>query len=658
LHRNEENGSEQMITKCKQMKEASRQNEETYHRLFRAMTDMFAAVDIIYFVMELTYDENGKPVDAVFIEVNPATVRLLGKRREQLIGKSRKEVFGDIFDELPEKFDNVVKTGKPSHFEAYSAALQKYYDIYAWQIAENQVSVILRDISDSKKAEEALKASEKKANDLIKYAPSGIYELDYRIPPKFRRVNDAMCQILGYTREELLAKNPFSLLDEESRMRFQERIKKIIAGEKVDETVEFKVIRKDGQEIFAVMNVQFTYKDGKPDGALVIAHDITERKKVEIALEEWAENLETIVEERTKELELASSYTRSLIEASLDPLVTINSEGKITDVNKATENVTGCTRDELIGSDFSNYFIEPDKARAGYLKVFTEGYVKDYALSIRHKSGRLTDVLYNASIYRNSLGEIQGVFAAARDITERKQAEQKLKDAERLANIGATAGMVGHDIRNPLQAITGDVYLAKTELSTVPESQEKNNIQESLTEIEKNVDYINKIVQDLQDYAKPLKPNAGEADIKLIIDKLLEKNRLPKKVKVGVKVEDDARKIVADADYLNRILYNLVTNAVQAMPHGGKLTIRAYKEAKNYYLTVEDTGMGIPEAAKSKLFTPMFTTKAKGQGFGLPVVKRMTESLGGSVSFKSQEGKGTAFIVCFPQSSRQKAQTP
>ena len=125
---------------------------------------------------------------------------------------------------------------------------------------------------------------------------------------------------------------------------------------------------------------------------------------------------------------------------------------------------------------FQTILTEPDKARAGYLKVFTEGYVKDYPLSIRHKSGKLTDVLYNASIYRNSQGEIQGVFAAARDITERKQAEQKLKDAERLANIGATAGMVGHDIRNPLQAITSDLYLAKAEIGNLPESEEKKNM--------------------------------------------------------------------------------------------------------------------------------------------------------------------------------------
>ena len=225
---------------------------------------------------------------------------------------------------------------------------------------------------------------------------------------------------------------------------------------------------------------------------------------------------------------------------------------------------------------------------------------------------------------------------------------KQLRDSERLAAIGATAGMVGHDIRNPLQAITSDVYLAKTELAETQDSEEKKNALESLCEIEKNIDYINKIVQDLQDYARPLNPQTEESDIKTIIEKFLTKNGLPKNVKVTVKVEDEARKINADSYYLTRIVYNLVTNSVQAMPKGGKLTIHAYREENLFIITVKDTGVGIPKEIHGKMFTPMFTTKSKGQGFGLPVVKRMTESLGGTVTFESQEGKGTTFTVRLP----------
>jgi len=130
-----------------------------------------------------------------------------------------------------------------------------------------------------------------------------------------------------------------------------------------------------------------------------------------------------------EQLRTASLYARSLIEASLDPLVTISTDGKIMDVNKATELVTGVSREQLIGSDFSEYFTEPQKAREGYQEVFSKGFVKDYPLAIRHSSGRVTEVLYNASVYKNEAGEVQGVFAAARDITELKRAEEQLRKA-------------------------------------------------------------------------------------------------------------------------------------------------------------------------------------------------------------------------------------
>jgi K+-sensing histidine kinase KdpD len=234
-----------------------------------------------------------------------------------------------------------------------------------------------------------------------------------------------------------------------------------------------------------------------------------------------------------------------------------------------------------------------------------------------------------------------------RDVSSRKNLERQLQDSERLAAIGTTAGMVGHDIRNPLQAITGDVFLVKTELASTPESEEKKNALDSMQEIEKNVDYINKIVADLQDFARPLNPHLEEADLKQIISGLLAKNGLPKKVKVSVKFETE--KVVADCTFINRIMYNLVNNAVQAMPNGGKLTIHTYNEANDTVIGVKDSGIGIPEAVKGKLFTPMFTTKSKGQGFGLAVVKRMVEALGGTVSFQSQEGKGTTFTVRLPQ---------
>jgi len=225
---------------------------------------------------------------------------------------------------------------------------------------------------------------------------------------------------------------------------------------------------------------------------------------------------------------------------------------------------------------------------------------------------------------------------------------EKLKNAERLAAIGATAGMVGHDIRNPLQAITSDIFLAKTDLASTPESEEKKNIQESLDEIEKNVDYINKIVADLQDYARPLSPKLEEINLEQTVHSVLANINIPGNVTVKHSIRREFPKLKLDQSYIQRILTNLSNNAIQAMPKGGKLTISAVTKNGKAIISVEDTGEGIPEGFRNKLFTPLATTKSKGQGFGLSVVKRLTEGMGGTVTFESEVGKGTKFTIELP----------
>jgi signal transduction histidine kinase len=163
------------------------------------------------------------------------------------------------------------------------------------------------------------------------------------------------------------------------------------------------------------------------------------------------------------------------------------------------------------------------------------------------------------------------------------------------------------------------------------------------------VNYINKIVQDLQDFAKPVRPTLRKTDLEDICRELLKKNSVPQNVKAVCQIDEDAKYLKSDPEILRRIVGNLLSNAIQAMPDGGKLSIASRKEKDNIIVAVEDTGVGIPKAVQLKLFTPLFTTKSKGQGFGLPVVKRMTEALGGTVSFESEVGKGTIFKIQLPR---------
>jgi PAS domain S-box-containing protein len=357
-----------------------------------------------------------------------------------------------------------------------------------------------------------------------------------------------------------------------------------------------------------------------------------------------------------------------------DAVIATDVEGKITFMNGVAEELTGWTLSEVLQNPVKQVFnIVNEQTRREVedpvAKVLEKGLITGLAnhTILLRKDGSELSIDDSGAPIKDKDGKTTGVVLVFRDITERKKTERKLeeyskhleelveertsqlKDSERLAAIGQTAGMVGHDIRNPLQAIIGDVYLAKGDVDSLKKSDKKESLQESLAAIEKNTEYINKIVADLQDFARPLKPAPQETDLEAIFNELLLKNRKPENIKASSHVTKDAKKLMVDPILLNRIIGNLITNAVQAMPNGGNLSINAHRETDNIVITVKDTGVGIPGDVKPRLFTPLFTTKSKGQGFGLAVVKRMTEALNGTVTLESQEGKGATFTVTLPQ---------
>ena len=232
---------------------------------------------------------------------------------------------------------------------------------------------------------------------------------------------------------------------------------------------------------------------------------------------------------------------------------------------------------------------------------------------------------------------------------QKAEAKKQLKDAEKLITIGQTAGMVGHDIRNPLQSIDGSIYLAKEELQSLQcESHEKKELLEILNIIDDQTHYINHIVADLQDFAQTPIPQLRATNIQNLISQSISAVKVPENVTVHTLFQEELGNLVVDPTLIKRVTMNLITNAIQAMPNGGELTIKVSCNEKEAQICVEDTGVGIAEEHKPKIFTPLFTTKAKGQGFGLAVCKKLIDAQGGEISFESEEGKGSKFTIKLP----------
>jgi PAS domain S-box-containing protein len=589
---------------------------------------------------KIVLDDNNQPVDYVFLEVNAAFEKQTGLKKENIVGKKATELIPNIKNS---PFDfigihgKVTLTGEP--VVTYQEDLKRWHSVYVVSPKKTFFLSMFTDITKHKQAEEELTYQ---AN-LLSKANDAVFGVDADLVITYW--NRAAENIFGWTKAEVLGKNSGELL------------KTIIEGSSLTEFLarlhamgnyggEVQYLRKDGTYFPADVNAADIKDDnGKLLGTVTVVRDISERKKAEEALRKQA----------------------SLINLSPDAIIVKKLDDTITFWSQGAKTLYGWTKEEAIGQKsrllLKTKFPEPYEEILTHLKRYGRWSGEKIHQT---KTERKITVESRWLAKFNETGRIEEILETNVDITKRKKAEEKLeeytlnleklveertkqlKDAERLATIGTTAGMVGHDIRNPLQAITGDIYLTKKEIASMSESEEKKNVLKRLEEIQENIYYIDKIVADLQDYARPIIPMIREIYLQKLINELLAKNGIPENVQVQVQVQKEVGTVVADSDILKRILGNLIINAVQAMPRGGKLSIQACKEANDSIITVEDTGLGIADEVKDKLFAPLFTTKAKGQGFGLAVVRRMTEALGGTVSFESQEGKGTTFIVRLP----------
>jgi PAS domain S-box-containing protein len=426
------------------------------------------------------------------------------------------------------------------------------------------------------------------------------------------------------------------------------------ASRGIEDIYELTYIRKDGSRFPAVVSVTaLRGVQGAIIGYLLIGTDNTARKGVE------AEQRK--LDQRLRDQQF---YTRSLIESNIDALMTTDPSGIITDVNKQMEALTGSTRDELIGAPFKSYFTDPERAEAGIKLVLSEKKVTDYELTACARDGKQTVVSYNATTFYDRGRTLQGVFAAARDVTERKRVEAELHQAKAMAETASQAksdflASMSHEIRTPMNAIIGIAdLLAKTPLSAE---------QDGYVQIFRRAgDNLLNLINDILDLSKV---EASQLELErtgFSLHDLLEKVRemvavraqekgLALVCEIAPNVPDD---LVGDPTRLRQVLLNLLGNAVK-FTESGEVALHVTPDADAAVpdalrFTISDTGIGIPGEKLGAVFERFtqadssMTRRYGGSGLGLTISKRLVELMGGCIRVESGVGKGSVFSFTVP----------
>ncbi|MBP3956735.1 PAS domain S-box protein [Gemmata sp. G18] len=516
------------------------------------------------------------------------------------------------------------------------------------------------DVTARKKAEEALHKAGALQSAIFNSANFSSIATDER--GVIQIFNVGAERMLGYAAAEVLNKNtPADISDPQeviSRAKalsaelgtvitpgFEALVFKASRG--IEDIYELTYIRKDGSRFPAIVSVTALRDPGERIiGYLLIGTDNTARQQIE------AERM--LLDQRVRDQQF---YTRSLIESNIDALIATDPRGIITDVNRQMEALTGCTRDELIGAPFKGYFTDPERAEAGVKLVLGEGKLTDYELTARARDGRETVVSYNASTFYDRERKLQGVFAAARDMTERKRYEQSLQQANHAKS--AFLANMSHEIRTPMNAILGFSQLMLRDHDLTPRQCQY------LGTINRSGEHLLALINDILEMSKieagRTTMNPSTFDLRLLLKdvEMMFRGRTDEKnLTFSVEVIGEVPQyFVTDINRLRQVFINVVGNAVKFTERGGiVLCVRADRESEPepvLRVEVRDTGPGISSDEQEKLFRHFEQTKTgqeagTGTGLGLAISREFVHLMGGTITLTSQVGKGSVFVIQLP----------
>jgi len=332
-----------------------------------------------------------------------------------------------------------------------------------------------------------------------------------------------------------------------------------------------------------------------------------------------------------------------------DAVILVNLKGVITKVNRSLVELTGYSENEIVGQQV-NVLLQQAKVSNGEgstPKIFallpTVRELRNYEIEFNVKSGERLIGVVSCSVITDGNGHDVGSAFVLHDITARKKMEQKLLRSERLASIGELATILGHDLRNPLSGIRGATFFLRRKHSNVWDREDLTMFES----IDKSIDYSNKIINDLLDYSAEIRLDLASVTPRLLLKEALMLSHVPEDIFV-VDETSDKLSFCVDTVKICRAFVNVIKNAVDAMPEGGRLIMKSEVVGEFVSFTFRDSGVGMSSETLKRISSPLFTTKAKGMGFGLAICRRFVEAHGGGVSIESTEGEGTTVRVNLP----------
>jgi PAS domain S-box-containing protein len=441
---------------------------------------------------------------------------------------------------------------------------------------------------------------------------------------KMRECNKEARILIGATSEkEIIGKNFFTLIANDNKREKLKIIKKINSTMRLPET-EYVFHTLSGLELIGNLSINVVSNElGTPDYLVIRVRDITKQKKMENDLKRLA----------------------SIATASSEAIIVMNTNGQISDWNYSAERLYGYTKNEA--SEMNILDIIPEQHKQQMLMVFEKTKknlnVTNFESQRLTKDGRLLDISVKITLLEKTERKVVSFATTEFDITERKIFEEKLRSSEKLVILGQITSSVAHEVRNPLGVISNSLYYLNLKLKDTSDIK----IEKHLKIIDRNISVMEHIISDLLEVGRNKNANLESTNLETILESTVAEIIIPENIKIIKKINKNP-KIQVDPDHIKRLFLNIIQNAFAAMPQGGKLTIQLSTSNNYLEISFQDSGEGISKENLQKIFTPLFTTKAKGLGLGLIICKQIVDTYKGEMKISSNVNQGTLVIIRLP----------